>query len=947
MTKRPLITPQKEAAFICGGCNRVFKSQRALSMHLFHSDLVCKESIQTARALAAGASSVCPAPVVPPQKEATFICGGCNRFFISSHALGVHLSLPANLCKERIQTARTLAAGASSVCPTLVVPPAPSPSSKAGEQLFEEMRQDSASDMLAHFRFDKLHSGAAIQDFKAGLGPLLDVVAGELQRRLVTGQLHSVSSQAQIEEMFDVFKGLSTEKQEAAVMRQRFGSTIIQPVRRELGTRTMEVKDAEGFVQSTHTVTDACYDVPVSATVARLLQHNPEALRQVRETSRQWARNPPPHGTSDVVYADITDGQAFRQHPHFMQPSTDDEEASTLRIAFLLYYDGITTTNMLSGSGQHSIGVFLYTLINLSPDVRTALPFIQVATIALEADVKRYGAHVVVGGEGDAAGSSFGAQLRSFDKGVMIDLPAARGGYVSTKCCGWLAQVHADYPAAQSLSPFKESTAADRFDRASNVDSSAEGYGKPSSYVRQGEGINTFWELRDRAGVLALIQSALTMQGGLAAQRKYLSKHGLRADKCGPGFGPGSHWWALHSFYFPGFDSIIAQPSDMMHMREEGILKLECAAMLYLATRKKGRAWFTLSDVNAAILTYPWPPGERPITITETTLQGSHGVPDQGIHLRFTAAQTLHFTIHSINLLQPLLSVEARQDPVWLSWVACVDMTVMMQRSQFSEADVLELDRRIYHHQTLFCLVPEYKLLWKPKHQFAQLAPAQIRMNGPLRSTSCMRFEAKLQDIKAIANCSNYINICLCITRTWGIRSGRDLYSQKMIKWSAPTFTAATEGCLVTVDNADRTVAWVMRSLDLALVELTELTSLVDKKLLYTPGTTWVIWSCSGGREDLAAVQPLSLVERLFQLDDCGIPQEHGRRIRNLTFVVLRVYQLNLQQTTGDALTLSKAALMEARANPVRDELVTLDSLSWSPFHMFVGQESVTFQPVQ
>ena len=60
------------------------------------------------------------------------------------------------------------------------------------------------------------------------------------------------------------------------------------------------------------------------------------------------------------------------------------------------------------------------------------------------------------------------------------------------------------------------------------------------------------------------------------------------------------------------------------------------------------------------------------------------------------------------------------------------------------------MERLIYHHQSCFRAVRAYRDAgsWKPKHNFAQLIPLDVRAFGPIFSFWCMRFEERAQPLE-------------------------------------------------------------------------------------------------------------------------------------------------------------------------------------------------------
>ena len=140
--------------------------------------------------------------------------------------------------------------------------------------------------------------------------------------------------------------------------------------------------------------------------------------------------------TTTRVYADIPDGDLFDDHEMLGASQRGNPKwKGRIEICIVLYYDGLEVANPLGfARGKHQLGVFLYSIVNLDATVRTSPPYIQLAGIALESDVKRFGPTKVFSGidpdkhEPDPQlWATPGAQLRELDKGVPMYILAEDG----------------------------------------------------------------------------------------------------------------------------------------------------------------------------------------------------------------------------------------------------------------------------------------------------------------------------------------------------------------------------------------------------------------------------------------------------------------------------------------------------------------------------------------
>ena len=68
----------------------------------------------------------------------------------------------------------------------------------------------------------------------------------------------------------------------------------------------------------------------------------------------------------------------------------------------------------------------------------------------------------------------------------------------------------------------------------------------------------------------------------------------------------------------------------------------------------------------------------------------------------------LHFAQHSVALMSPMLSKEAKRLNVWQAWVLHMRYLEILLRPSFTHQDILDLDRAIRAHQKLFRQITQY-----------------------------------------------------------------------------------------------------------------------------------------------------------------------------------------------------------------------------------------------
>lgn len=134
----------------------------------------------------------------------------------------------------------------------------------------------------------------------------------------------------------------------------------------------------------------------------------------------------------------------------------------------------------------------LYTLVNLSPTVRTTPGYIQIAGIVLESDMKKFGPLVCFAGIDPKNGrpdpklwATPSAQLRKLDQGVAMNLPALSS--TPTPVHAWMLLCIGDMLAVHKLGPFVETPSAYCPCRECNWDTRMLRAYEPVHFLRDGD----------------------------------------------------------------------------------------------------------------------------------------------------------------------------------------------------------------------------------------------------------------------------------------------------------------------------------------------------------------------------------------------------------------------------------------------------------------------------
>jgi hypothetical protein len=202
----------------------------------------------------------------------------------------------------------------------------------------------------------------------------------------------------------------------------------VKPVARMLGKR-METETLAGGRVVTTSHVDVCYDMPFEEVFEALMEGNKDVYRDVISSYQRWQhQHQQCAGDGDsVVLRDLNQGLAFQLHPMLNAEAMRGTDAA-LVLALGFYGDGVTIACPIGPRHSNSmVELYYWFMINVQPDHRLSLHNIQLATIALTEDVKRYGTQLVISG-GDPDGSfqhstSFGAVMHRLNAGLRLTIP--------------------------------------------------------------------------------------------------------------------------------------------------------------------------------------------------------------------------------------------------------------------------------------------------------------------------------------------------------------------------------------------------------------------------------------------------------------------------------------------------------------------------------------------
>ena len=552
-----------------------------------------------------------------------------------------------------------------------------------GAQIFQAKMKDEVVDRLSSLRYEHGMPGdATINRVKEFVGSWLDDSIESLVEALAphTAPGSGVDVAALIKSRLSWFKDVESSYNEGAWCKELMGSAFVAPVRRFLGGAHDDHRNY-------------ALDLPLNLQLQALFLNDNEFLHTVITRSQEWSE---PNREAPDEMNDISDGAIFRGHAR-LGVASGPIEARTggrrIKLAIKGYYDEVECANPLGyARGVHTIGCVYVSIINLDVDRRNRLEYTLPVTLVLNSTMKRFGPTLVLGGAlyddnnhryVAAHSTSFGGQMRELDQGVEFQVPHPSGGFTKVEASGWLVVFCADYLGHAKCLPTAESTGATQPCRRCHWVKEGAQSCSPCSDINSS---CKKWPLRTTASMLRHLDAAkneTTKTGRAAALQSngyYSIEFALHPDVF-PHFLPAEgtpqvpqppEYAAYSSSYLVcSYCGTYSPPwQDVMHDEfSSGTANSELAQLIYMLIAREKVT--TLDAVNDAIFDYPsFKDGERPPPIWPSVLKGTtERRPIKGANLRYSGSQTMHFALHSVHILGPLLP-DNYQHPAWLSWTA-------------------------------------------------------------------------------------------------------------------------------------------------------------------------------------------------------------------------------------------------------------------------------------
>ena len=306
------------------------------------------------------------------------------------------------------------------------------------------------------------------------------------------------------------------------------------------------------------------------------------------------------------------------------------------------------------------------------------------------------------------------------------------------------------------------------FCRGCDYDSRAEAAGRPFSFLRKPRPTGSkaskaeapFCE-RHWPTLKAEIDQ---LRAGVSATKLKKMYHDLGLNKL---------YFALDPEYIPFINPCTVAPQDLLHLFPDGLLRSELAWLIYILC-KMG---LNLDKLNESLRkNRDLPKDVRVPNFPAKISKGARGgVPHSSSTARMTGSQCMHFSLHSFNIIDPLLTDEMRAHPAWASWLKLVELFSKAVLHGLHVDDVARIDDLQLEHSRLFDCVAEYNGLKRPKHHFCSHLANDLWLYGPPRGYWCMGFEHFNQIIKKGASLSNWKNTTLSVMLYWSYRSARQM----------------------------------------------------------------------------------------------------------------------------------------------------------------------------
>ena len=583
---------------------------------------------------------------------------------------------------------------------------------------------------LARYRTVNGMTRDAVQGVKASVKDVVRRVHSQLQEKLASrlGD-RAAGVEDLVQEVCEAAGDLGEQDSELKLLRS--SSAYVKPVSRHLGTCP---DSKEEFY---------AYDLPLDKQLEYILH---EIWGEMKSSSQNMKHTDPRTSmeySDDLNIADLWDGVEFQKFMIRVAPRPGE-----MPLVFMFYYDGLEVVNGLGAARTtHELGCFYWALLNISPDKRMNTKYVRMATVCYQRAIGVCGMDKVVAGPA----GSWVEWMQKLDRGLRLKTPEGerifRGG---------TAIVAADTPAAAKLMGTKQAVGPSTKAICRNClcCQTGDAHRKPNSFLASQHGWKCFcpgretnFTLRGAGNVQTYISHLQAVVAGTmtpASLQSWMVEQGVNTFH-------GALW------QMPHFSMSSGCPMDMMHIWLEGVGRQNLGALCYWLHRLTPRGCNSSLHELPRLLqevaqstglpksSFPFLTASRIRLLTEGA---TGGVPSADCSLSGTAGQIAHVLLHIPAIFGSLVPEDKRNDTVWqMALLTCKISRLLWQRS-FSTADLLNLDKSIWLHDSLILGSPYLQHLWKPKNHYVSHFPLEILRWGPPRTYWCMAFEHENQLVK-------------------------------------------------------------------------------------------------------------------------------------------------------------------------------------------------------
>lgn len=409
---------------------------------------------------------------------------------------------------------------------------------------------------------------------------------------------------------------------------------------------------------------------------------------------------------------DVWDGSFLPSSPYFI------EHCGAVLI-IQVYYDEVEPANSLgSKKGQHKVGVFYWTLLNLPPEARSNLRSINLLAIINSTLLKKCG-------------------VKNFLKPFLDDLAKLQSGVELNVrnddriWFGMVLNIVGDMPASNLMGGFKEGSFANKPCRICLVGK------KELDTIEQHE---RDCELREKVTHEIQVKKVVNCEASLQERNSFSVQYGI-VGEC-----------VFSDFHY--FDPTKCIPHDVMHVFFEGLLNLETRLLLNQLIFIEGIV--DIETLNGKLETFR---SQREYTnppkLRLDEIKNEH-------KLSFSSSEMQSLTDILPLVLSDFCSCETNE--YYCNYILLVRIAASVSCYTLTESNLRLMEYDILAHNAAFIsLYPnknkEYATITPKLHAIIHL-PQQIRMFGPARYFWCFRYESKNAPLKkTMRRICNFQNI--------------------------------------------------------------------------------------------------------------------------------------------------------------------------------------------